>query len=493
MKPAENPRPEYFFTAFDRATDLWTWEAIIPDAKFSQVWVAAAIPVSPGDFVECWPLQPSQAAEVARVLECGIEESEARYFIEVRQPEAESSPHEHLTFDVTGAPETGWRLARIGGIALGSVMIMTAPFLAGGLLIDLYDRPFAGAAIIIAGLVICAWRYLLTPYRAAMKVRAYGLALPEIRSALAPFRASAAKFRSGWLLLNLAAAMAALASLRFGGDLYHVISVGVAGLLVLNGFRLFSDQGGVRKTAASYVLLALIWFGAFAVLAFGVENFEEKDGGLIGGVFLVVFWIAVSLTNRVWTIGRASLEDMRRRDRRRPVLFLRSFEDDDKIDGILKNVLRQYGPFIGIGKPGELRPDGAARTYFSGEAWRPAVVEMMNDAAVLVVVLGLTPGLDWELQQVANGPLLSKAIFVSFVGDHHIRLDRLHRRLDDTPEGDQLKLLDLSDARVVHIGEGLNWVTIRSQFDSLGEVQASLEVALYGVLVDREREPHGIV
>ena len=35
---------------------------------------------------------------------------------------------------------------------------------------------------------------------------------------------------------------------------------------------------------------------------------------------------------------------------------------------LLKDALLPYGPFIGIGKPGELRPDGAARAYFEGDA-----------------------------------------------------------------------------------------------------------------------------
>lgn len=391
---------------------------------------------------------------------------------------------QHLIFDVTRAPQSGWGVGRVATFAFESAMILTLPVLLGLALIDYFHQPLAGGVVLALGLIIWAWRNFVQD-RANRKIRAYGLKLSEIRSALASYRAGAAKFRGGWLFVNLAAAIAVLPLLSVGGDLYHLITVVVAGSLVLNGFRLWSDQSGVRKTTASYVLVALIWSGALAVLLLVVENFESGENGGPGVLLLLTFAIAVGLTRRVWTISRASLEEMRTRDRRGPVLFLRSFGDEDKVERLLKNALRPYGPFVGIGKPGELRPDGAARTYFSGEAWRPAIVEMMNDAAVLLVMPGLTPGLDWELQRVAEGQRLSKAIFVFLGSDRALKLERLHRCLEGSPEGDQLKSLDLSGAWAAHVGKDGRWITIKSSHDSVFEIQAGLDVALYGVLAGR--------
>ena len=484
MKAENNPGPDYFFTAFDRATDLLKWEAPIPDARISEVWVAAGIDVAPADFFNCWPLEPSQAGDVARVLGWEIDESEARYFIEARQPDANAPPADRLSFDASGAVEDRLTAHQIGGIVLEFVFIMTLPLLAGGLLIEFYHRFWEGGAIFAIGLAIWAWRNLLTPRRAAGRIRAYGLTLPQIRSALAPFRVGA-RYRVGWLLANVAAAMFVVALVFIGA--VDSVALLAAGLLVLNGLRLTSDRSGVRKTAMSYLLIVLIWFGAFGIGVPVAKYIEASDISVLGVLLLGLVWVAAWLTGRVWRFSRGSLADMMKRGLGRPVLFLRSFEDEEHLDAELKDALRPYGPFVGIGKPGELRPDGAARAYFDGEAWRPAIVAMMDDAAVLIVVPGLTPGLDWELTRLAESERLSKTIFMVQGNERERKVARIHACIEGAAEGGQLQAPDPIGAWLAHVGRNGSWVTIKCGRSSTGEIQAALDVALYGVLVDLRR------
>ncbi|WAL68664.1 hypothetical protein ORV05_13080 [Amycolatopsis cynarae] len=102
-------------------------------------------------------------------------------------------------------------------------------------------------------------------------------------------------------------------------------------------------------------------------------------------------------------------------DGRRPVLYLRSFADDQTAarvdDGAnlnihsreeqLAQVLRAFGPVIAVGKPGEPLPHlGAARFYLPYDDWQPAVLRLMELSQLIVLHLGPGEGLWWEVEQV---------------------------------------------------------------------------------------------
>jgi hypothetical protein len=116
-------------------------------------------------------------------------------------------------------------------------------------------------------------------------------------------------------------------------------------------------------------------------------------------------------------------------DNRPPVLLLRSFRDDGiSADRQEKTFLGSFlsfeeelavplsimcGPVIAIGQPGERRPRaGAAREYVSHEVWRDHVAERMCAAGVIVVVIGETPGLAWEVAKVRELGLLDRLVLL---------------------------------------------------------------------------------
>ncbi|MFJ9417147.1 transferase [Streptomyces sp. NPDC101227] len=101
-------------------------------------------------------------------------------------------------------------------------------------------------------------------------------------------------------------------------------------------------------------------------------------------------------------------------DGRRPVLYLRSFADDDtaaQVDDAafvnmhsreeqLAGALGAVGPVIAVGRPGEPLPRlGAARFYLPLDDWQPAVLRLMELSQLIVLRLGPGEGLWWEVER----------------------------------------------------------------------------------------------
>jgi hypothetical protein len=91
-------------------------------------------------------------------------------------------------------------------------------------------------------------------------------------------------------------------------------------------------------------------------------------------------------------------------DTRAPIVFLRSFAQDPLMSGEeqkLRSALEPFGPFVAIGSPeDELPPLGASRLYISSEDWQSRVKTLLNEASLVIILAGSTPGLAWEIVQV---------------------------------------------------------------------------------------------
>ena len=115
--------------------------------------------------------------------------------------------------------------------------------------------------------------------------------------------------------------------------------------------------------------------------------------------------------------------DLMQRDRRPPVVYLRSFSADAECyrditvgsvgfsvsweqptpEEDLASVWSAYGPFIAIGKPGEELPElGAARIYVSNDQWKNEVRSLIAKAQVVILRAGITNGFMWELEHVLH-------------------------------------------------------------------------------------------
>jgi hypothetical protein len=96
----------------------------------------------------------------------------------------------------------------------------------------------------------------------------------------------------------------------------------------------------------------------------------------------------------------------------RPVVYLRSFDDDQsaaRIRGKLTEeehlalVLKQIGPFVAVGRPGESLPElGASRVYLGDESWQQAVDQLLRSARLVLIRTGSTTGLGWEVERAVR-------------------------------------------------------------------------------------------
>lgn len=115
-------------------------------------------------------------------------------------------------------------------------------------------------------------------------------------------------------------------------------------------------------------------------------------------------------------------EELLRKDARSPVLYLRSFQADgtkpvmglidhlfdlptyawsDTVETNLARVARRLGPFIAVGRPGEVIPEmGAARMYLMDEHWQPVVADLIIRCQLVILHAGPTPGLQWEMRKI---------------------------------------------------------------------------------------------
>lgn len=139
------------------------------------------------------------------------------------------------------------------------------------------------------------------------------------------------------------------------------------------------------------------------------------------------------LAHEFWPLAKrrflASADEATRSDKRPPVLLLRSFQDDllqiehpffsTKIfkkrvfEEILTGQLWCEGPVIAIGRPGEpLPPKGAARSYFSDETWQVEAENMALESQAIVMIIGITEGLGWEIQRINKLNILRKLFLV---------------------------------------------------------------------------------
>lgn len=129
-----------------------------------------------------------------------------------------------------------------------------------------------------------------------------------------------------------------------------------------------------------------------------------------------------------------------------PILFLRSFEDDERffvgprnfiltwrgrrvkkdmsLEEAIALYMRKFGPVVAIGKPDEWAPAlGAARVYF-GDDWQDKVRDLILRSQYVAVFLGNGQGLQWEIDQLTGLDQLHKVIVII----PPVPIDELQRR-----------------------------------------------------------------
>ena len=167
---------------------------------------------------------------------------------------------------------------------------------------------------------------------------------------------------------------------------------------------------GVAIILVPIVVVVVLWYA----------NVFRWDGtGSVMLLFLAVALVAIKQGRqmRVSTGTRALAEDPRP-----PVVYLRPFDADGvqiakawssrvrmsfwdqyglTYEERLARILRRIGPFVAVGDPTEDIPLlGAARVYAADEDWQMTVGELIDRAGVVLLQVGASEGLAWEVGHV---------------------------------------------------------------------------------------------
>jgi hypothetical protein len=209
--------------------------------------------------------------------------------------------------------------------------------------------------------------------------------------------------------------VAALLALRCIAALFILLAV----YSLVRGFwRLFIFFGG------------LLFYGPVTVES---ESFPRQLGeatyhligplmfGAVGGLCLV---IARRLRARLDLAEQAD-------DERAPVVYLRSFGVDRRLsrrplaigrvlasrteEEQLVQALRESGPVVALGRPGERLPRlGAQRVYVEDADWRQQILSWFARAALVVIHIPATPteGLVWEVEHSLKIVPLDRLVFL---------------------------------------------------------------------------------
>lgn len=201
-----------------------------------------------------------------------------------------------------------------------------------------------------------------------------------------------------------------------------------------------------KSSLAAYffVLMApMVWLVMFLVAREGQggrvpqsagEAIGERTAQLLIG--LGVWVMMVKLYRRGRRHAMLPGSSLLKVDARPPVLYLRSFQDDDAIkvwarntDGrilperlvkitfeeLVTDHLWCYGPVLAIGDPrekGKLAALGAARDFAQDDEWQRKATQMMQQASMIVMVLGRSDGVIWEVNRIVELGLTRKLLLL---------------------------------------------------------------------------------
>ena len=100
-------------------------------------------------------------------------------------------------------------------------------------------------------------------------------------------------------------------------------------------------------------------------------------------------------------------------------------------DYLEEPITARIGPFVGLGNPyDKMAPDGAIREYAPDDQWQSRFLELARNAKCIVVSIGGSANLEWELQQIKDHRLGQKlCLFTSPIvpGTDRKFLNRLRR------------------------------------------------------------------
>jgi hypothetical protein len=233
---------------------------------------------------------------------------------------------------------------------------------------------------------------------------------------------------------------------------YFVWAVSAAArpaLRVVGGLFIFIAVAGFFRAlwGLAKFLAAIFYYGAVVV---HTDMFSEQLGRTLGvligpllcGAFGGLCWAYAKRWELRVNLARQA------KDARPPVIYLRSFDVDKRLarrplnigrfvsllteEEQLVEALREIGPIVAIGRPGERLPRlGAQRIYVGDKDWQQQVLSWFKSAALVVIQVPSNPtrGVTWEIDESLNLVALDRLVFL--VSRSAQSLDWLNQKLRD--------------------------------------------------------------
>lgn len=224
-------------------------------------------------------------------------------------------------------------------------------------------------------------------------------------------------------------------------------------------------------------------------------------------LFLLISAVFLMFT-RARRVVQPSVELVRRNDPRPPILFLRSFRDDKvkvkvrvsllglpsnqrlRLEEALGLNLRDFGPFLAVGEPGEGLPQlGAARAYLADDRWQETVVNWIRESQLIVMLCGPTHWIHWEMQNIIKNERLHRLLLLLPPGRwggatrrRRERWDNIVRSLKDTPYGPGLTQLNIDEVLLVQFRPNGRIHVFRSASELAQDYDLAVMLAIHATL-----------
>jgi hypothetical protein len=178
--------------------------------------------------------------------------------------------------------------------------------------------------------------------------------------------------------------------------------LGVGGILLLGWWDSTQWEGGYSGSTLDRILYGVFFFIAFAMLLKLVVMLHRDSRALL----------------------QMSAKETLLRDTRPPVLYLRAFQADeitrDKGQSLghteeeqWSNVLSDIGPVIALSSPlSNILVPGAARLNADANNWQKVVESYLETSGLIVIRLGTTNSLRWEIEKAVKITDLKRLIFL---------------------------------------------------------------------------------
>lgn len=233
--------------------------------------------------------------------------------------------------------------------------------------------------------------------------------------------------------------------------------------------------------------------------------------------FIILFWLGVvgfwyDYLMSSKNLARAerhlqpTASELRVNDKRKPVVLLRSFDDDglnvptgvehgfpdrmsemqhERFETALSHLFFLLGPLIAAATPSEELPEhGSAREKFAQTEWQDKIRNWMKEARLIIVVAGLGEGLGWELETIANSGYLSKLLVLIPPGEVEQRWQFLRGVFASTHGLARLPKKIPKNVRVLHFSSNSDPVLIYgggNAFTLRDDYRRAVRFALYGI------------